>query len=312
LQAHFAESLLSRLEAGYGQADALAATEKEFGKANRLVNQIAAPHLRKCRSRAFWTPFIAVNCYLSLVFVLSYAVGGVGGPGGVLISLLAITILCLTVWFGCKSRVLGWLEAAGGTLAGIGVGVLIMGLYWIPVADVGGAPAWKAKELFLGTPAFSDEQNRAFDAWASAGWQAFRDPQKPVPMTYTQGVQYLAPKADPFDHAWPAVSPTDGHVLMEFVSRSEAQSRWRDAYRDIAERASIAKYETQLRRSVVQGYQAPYVSKVKDIGLMFWPLNWGALAGFTWASFMFGSFASQLVRMNRGRGRRWGSDVLGE
>jgi hypothetical protein len=283
LQAHFAESLLSRLEAGYGQADALAATEKEFGTARQLAAQLAAPHQKSDQRKSIWVPALATCAIPLVVFgLLAYL------PLELMLIAILSAFLC-----GLRSSVLRPVRPIIGSALGIALAGILLATIWVPMGDdYMGSTYWRPNGYWTELEQQSPERIRQLDDWATKGYQAFKDPTQPVPPAYRRGSGYLTPTSDDSVQLWPKENVNGDFrapALVTINDRKEAHWRWREAINRARERAKLIKERQEYQVAFARGYGAHYFDRLASVTRMFAKTHVESVALLIWIAFQIGS-----------------------
>jgi hypothetical protein len=293
LQAHFAESLLSRLEAGYGQADALAATEKEFGTARQLAAQLAAPHQKSDQRKSIWVPALA-TCAIPLVVFGLYIDAITRGPVPAYLPLGLMLLAILSAFLcGLRSSVLRPVRPIIGSALGIALAGLLLASIWVPMGDdYMGSTYWRPNGYWTELEQHSPERIRQLDDWATKGYQAFKDPTQPVPPVYRRGSGYLTPTSDDSVQLWPKAG-VEGELripaLVAINDREEAHWRWREASYRVRERAKLIKERQEYQVAFARGNGAHYLERLASVGRLFASTHVEGTSLVVWMAFQIGS-----------------------
>lgn len=293
LQAHFAESLLSRLEAGYGQADALAATEREFGTARQLAAQLAAPHQKSDQRKSIWVPALA-TCVIPLV-VFGLDIDAITRWPVLAYLPLALMVLAISSAFLCglRSSVLRPVRPIIGSALGIALAGLLLATIWVPMGDdYMGSTYWRPNGYWTELDQQSPERIRQLDDWATKGYQAFKDPTQPVPSAYRRGSGYLTPTSDDSVQLWPK-SGVEGELripaLVSIDDRKEAHWRWREASYRVRDRAKLIKEQQEYQVAFARGNGAHYLERLISVGRLFASTHVEGTSLIVWMAFQIGS-----------------------
>ena len=293
LQAHFAESLLSRLEAGYGQADALAATEKEFGSARQLASQLAAPHQRSDQRKSIWVPALA-TCAIPLV-VFGLDIVAISRWPMLAYVPLALMLLAIFTAFLCglRSSVLRPVRPIIGSALGIALAGLLLASIWVPMGDdYMGSTYWRPNGYWTELEQHSSERIRQLDDWATKGYQAFKDPTQLVPPAYRRGSGYLTPTSDDSVQLWPKENVNGDFrapTLVKINDRKEAHWRWREASYRVRERTKLIKERQEYQVAFARGSGAHYFERLASVIRMFAKNHVESVTLLIWVAFQIGS-----------------------
>jgi len=293
LQAHFAESLLSRLEAGYGQADALAATEKEFGSARQLASQLAAPHQRSDQRKSIWVPALA-TCAIPLVVFGLDIVAISRWPMLAYLPLALMQLAIFTAFLcGLRSSVLRPVRPIIGSALGIALAGILLATIWVPMGDdYMGSTYWRPNGYWTELEQQSPERIRQLDDWATKGYQAFKDPTQPVPPAYRRGSGYLTPTSDDSVQLWPKAG-VEGELripaLVSINDRKEAHWRWREASYRVRERTKLIKERQEYQVAFARGSGAHYFERLASVIRMFAKNHVESVTLLIWVAFQIGS-----------------------
>jgi len=308
LQAHFAESLLSRLEAGYGQAEALTATEYEFGKANRLVNQIARPYQRRSKVWAFLTPLVGIAVFFQCSFLLHYLIGDLDANGGYVSIGAAIASWFAVVVIAARLRSAHIFLALGGVVAGFVLTIAVLATYCVPVREYGLAPQFVLENETSVSLQYRDVDQAMLDGWAQAGASAFARGQRNVPSAYRQGNLFLSPAAKSYSiDPWPLLSnPGFGKPrlpLTEYVGWEEARTRWETVASMVQTQHQRVESDSAEREELSIGRAMPYFKKVVIVGSQFLGnfAPYPCVAILFWWGYLMGAAVGLLGRQHRNR-----------
>jgi hypothetical protein len=308
LQAHFAESLVSRLEAGYGQAEALTATEKEFGKANRLVNQIARPYQRRSKVWAFLTTLVGIVVFFQCSFLLHYLIGDLDANGGYVSIGAAIASWFAVVIIAARLRSAHIFLALGGVVAGFVLTIAVLATYCVPIREYGLAPQFVLENETSVSLQYRDVDQAMLDGWAKAGASAFARGQRKVPSAYRQGNLFLSPAAKDYSSdPWPLLSnPGFGNPrlpLTEYVAWDEARTRWETVVSMVQTQHQRLEKDAAAREELSVGQSMSYLQKLQVVGFQFFKdYNVYPTVGcLYWWGYLMGAAVGFLGRQHRNR-----------
>jgi hypothetical protein len=308
LQAHFAESLLSRLEAGYSQEEALAATEKEFGRANQLVSQIAGPYRRRSKTWAFLTPMIGIGIYFHCRFLLFFVLGVQNPNAGYFSAGVAIASWFAVVIIAASLRRPHIFLALGGVVAGFILTISVLATYCVPSREFGLVPQFAIKNEAAVSLQYGDVDQARLDQWAQSGRSAFAYGQRDVPSAYRQGNLFLSPAAKDYSSdPWPLLSnPEFGKPrlpLTEYVTWQEARTRWETVSSMVQTQHQRLEKDAAAREELSVGQSKSYLQKLEVVGLKFIEdYNVYPTVGCVyWWGYLMGAVVGFLGRQHRNR-----------